>query len=70
MSDSIENFVVVHDLTSIRQTFAWVDVYRTTDAPNRQIRRLMEKDNKKAREKARKEYNERVRVRCRLFLCF
>ena len=54
MSDSIENFVVVHDLTSIRQTFAWVDVYRTTDAPNRQIRRLMEKDNKKAREQQNK----------------
>ena len=42
--------------------FAWADSWNTGEAPDRQVRRLMERDNKKARENARKEYNDTVKV--------
>lgn len=41
--------------------FNWMDEYRFSSAPDRRTRRLMEKENKKARDAARKEYNETVR---------
>ncbi|KAI5121238.1 hypothetical protein M0805_007245 [Coniferiporia weirii] len=41
--------------------FAWVESWSTAEAPDRQVRRLMERDNKKARENARKEYNDTIR---------
>lgn len=50
------NFVTEKD-------FSWEDQYETNDAPDRRVRRLMEKENKKARDEARKGYNETIRVR-------
>ena len=44
------------------KSFQWMDKWRLRDAPNRFVRRAMEKENKKAREAARKEYNDTVRV--------
>lgn len=44
------------------KSFAWMDKWRLPDAPNRYVRRAMEKENRKAREVARKEYNDTVRV--------
>ena len=44
------------------RSYVWAEKYDTREAPNRQIRRLMEQDNKKLREKAKKERNEEVRV--------
>ncbi|KAJ7284825.1 hypothetical protein C8J57DRAFT_701487 [Mycena rebaudengoi] len=41
--------------------FAWTDQWNLSEAPDRRVRRLMEKDNKKAREDARREYNDTVR---------
>ncbi|KAL4066764.1 DnaJ-domain-containing protein [Scleroderma citrinum] len=46
---------------STMKEFTWMDQYNTTDAPDRRLRRLMEKENKKVRDDARKEYNEIVR---------
>ncbi|KAI8138798.1 hypothetical protein BJV82DRAFT_522852 [Fennellomyces sp. T-0311] len=43
------------------KSFQWMDKWRLRDAPNRFVRRAMEKENKKARETARKEYNDTVR---------
>ena len=43
------------------KSFNWVDEYRYSAAPDRRTRRLMEKENKRARDAARKEYNETVR---------
>jgi DnaJ family protein A protein 5 len=43
------------------QTFAWCDIYRLSDAPDRRVRRLMEKDNEKRRLKAKREFSELVR---------
>lgn len=43
------------------KSFAWCDEYRYSSAPDRRTRRLMEKENKKLRDQARKEFNETVR---------
>ncbi|TMW68636.1 hypothetical protein Poli38472_006104 [Pythium oligandrum] len=44
-----------------QRSFAWVDEYKTTDAPTRQIRRAMEKENKKLRDAAKKAFTAEVR---------
>ena len=44
------------------KSYVWAEKYDTREAPNRQIRRLMEQDNKKLRDKAKKERNEEIRV--------
>ncbi|KAL2024833.1 hypothetical protein VTK56DRAFT_5654 [Thermocarpiscus australiensis] len=45
---------------STRKTFRWRDKYRLQDAPDRRIRRLMEKENKKYREEGIREFNDAV----------
>lgn len=44
-----------------RKSFAWEDKWRLSDAPDRRIRRLMEKENKQIREEAKREFNDAVR---------
>ncbi|KAI0121606.1 hypothetical protein BJ170DRAFT_599778 [Xylariales sp. AK1849] len=44
-----------------RKSFAWADKWRLSDAPDRRIRRAMEKENKKLREDAIREFNDAVR---------
>ncbi|ODV93659.1 hypothetical protein PACTADRAFT_45467 [Pachysolen tannophilus NRRL Y-2460] len=43
------------------KTFSWVDEYRYSRTHDRRTRRLVDKENKKARDNARREYNETVR---------
>merc|ERR1712141_90894 len=43
------------------RTYSWLDKYDTRQAENRRISRLMEKENKKARDAAKKERSEVVR---------
>lgn len=43
------------------KSFNWKDEYRYSQAPDRRTRRVMEKENKKARDLGRKEFNETVR---------
>lgn len=45
-----------------KKTFSWRDQYRMSDAPDRQMRRLMEKENQKLRDQGIREFNEAVRV--------
>ena len=47
---------------STKKTYSWLDQYDIRQAPNRKVLRLMEKENKKSRDKARKERNEEVRA--------
>uniref|UniRef100_A0A069DV41 DnaJ homolog subfamily C member 21 n=1 Tax=Panstrongylus megistus TaxID=65343 RepID=A0A069DV41_9HEMI len=47
---------------STKKPYSWLDKYDIRDAPNRRVLRLMEKENKKIRDKARKERNEEVRA--------
>lgn len=42
--------------------FAWSDMYRLSDAPDRRIRRVMEQRNKRLREEAKRDYEDTVRV--------
>ncbi|KAF0485589.1 DnaJ-domain-containing protein [Gigaspora margarita] len=46
---------------STRKKFAWFDKYRLSEAPDRRAKKLMEAENEKSRNSARKEYNETVR---------
>ncbi|WFD03030.1 hypothetical protein MOBT1_001719 [Malassezia obtusa] len=46
---------------SSRKSFAWKDKFDVRDAQDRRVKRLMEKDNKRARDAARREYNEAIR---------
>lgn len=42
-------------------TFAWADKYNVLEAPNRQVKRAIEKENSKSRDSARKEWIANVR---------
>lgn len=44
-----------------RKSFAWEDKYRLSDAPDRRTRRWMEKENKKIRDDATREFTDAVR---------
>ncbi|XP_076371459.1 dnaJ homolog subfamily C member 21 isoform X2 [Tachypleus tridentatus] len=43
------------------KSFTWLDKYDIREAPNRRVLRLMEKENKKIRDQAKKRLNEEVR---------
>ncbi|KAH6677535.1 putative DnaJ like protein subfamily C member 21 [Halenospora varia] len=59
--DVVKPFYRVWVGFSTKKTFSWRDKYRTSDAPDRTIRRLMEKENKKLREEGVREFNDAVR---------
>ena len=44
-----------------QKTFAWMDVYRTVDAADRRVRRIMEKENRRFRDAGTREFNDTVR---------
>ncbi|KAK0566448.1 hypothetical protein OC861_003226 [Tilletia horrida] len=44
------------------KSFVWMDNYQTSQAPDRNVKRLMEKENKRIRDQARREYNDTVRA--------
>ncbi|EAQ92228.1 hypothetical protein CHGG_00463 [Chaetomium globosum CBS 148.51] len=45
---------------STKKTFSWRDKYRLQEAPDRRVRRLMEKENKKFRDEGVREFNDAV----------
>lgn len=59
--DVVRSFYAVWTSFSTKKSFAWKDKYRYSEAPDRRIRRLMEKENKKMREDGIREYNDAVR---------
>ena len=44
-----------------QKTFAWMDVYRTVDAADRRVRRIMEKENRRFRDAGIRDFNDTVR---------
>lgn len=46
---------------STQKSFAWKDVHRYSEAPDRRVRRMMEKENKRLREEGIREFNDAVR---------
>ncbi|KAL4894370.1 hypothetical protein BDV59DRAFT_192700 [Aspergillus ambiguus] len=59
--DVVRPFYAVWGGFSTKKSFAWKDKYRYSDAPDRRVRRLMEKENKRLREEGIREFNEAVR---------
>ncbi|KIY02785.1 uncharacterized protein Z520_01250 [Fonsecaea multimorphosa CBS 102226] len=59
--DVVRPFYAAWNGFATKKSFSWKDQYRLADAPDRRIRRLMEKENKKIRDEAVQEYNEAVR---------
>ncbi|KIW14947.1 hypothetical protein PV08_07734 [Exophiala spinifera] len=59
--DTVRPFYASWNGFATRKSYSWKDQYRLSDAPDRRIRRMMEKENRKLREEAIQEYNEAVR---------
>lgn len=55
-----KSFYSVWSSFSTKKSFSWRDKYRLQDAPDRQIRRLMQKENKKFRDEGIREFNDAV----------
>ena len=60
--DVVRTFYNMWNGFSTKKTFAWKDKYRYSDAEDRRMRRLMEKENKRLREDGIREFNEAVRT--------
>ncbi|OAF99618.1 DnaJ-domain-containing protein [Paraphaeosphaeria sporulosa] len=58
----VRNFYNVWAGFATVKSFASADLYRTSDAPDRRVRRLMEKENQKLREKGIREFNVAVQT--------
>ena len=58
---TVRSFYSAWSTFATRKAFSWADVYRYSEAPDRRVRRLMEKENKRIREEAVREFNDAVR---------
>ncbi|KAI9773436.1 MAG: hypothetical protein M1840_007652 [Geoglossum simile] len=59
--DVVRPFYAVWCGFSTRKTFSWKDVFRYSEAPDRRVRRMMEKENKRLRDEGIREFNDAVR---------
>ncbi len=59
--DVVRPFYAVWTDFSTKKSFSWADVYRYSEAPDRRVRRMMEKENKRFREEGIREFNNAVR---------
>lgn len=60
--DVVKPFYAVWTSFSTRKTFSWKDKHNYAEAPDRYVRRLMEKENKRFREDGIREFNDAVRT--------
>ncbi|KAJ5520631.1 hypothetical protein N7463_001084 [Penicillium fimorum] len=64
-SDDFENvvrpFYAAWTGFSTQKSFAWKDSHRYSEAPDRRVRRMMEKENRRLREEGIREFNDAVR---------
>lgn len=60
--DVVKSFYAAWNGFATTKSFAWLDRYRLSDAPDRRVRRLMEKENQKFRDEGRREFNDTVRA--------
>lgn len=58
---TVRSFYAAWSSFATRKSFSWADIYRYAEAPDRRVRRLMEKENKRLREEAVREFNDAVR---------
>lgn len=59
--ETIRPFYTIWTNFATKKSFAWKDKYRLSEAADRRVRRLMEKENQRIREQALREYNDAVR---------
>jgi len=59
--ENVKNFYDVWLNFATSKQFSWADQWNLSEAPDRRTRRLMERDNKKAREDMRRDFNDAVR---------
>lgn len=60
--DVVQAFYKGWSSFSTKKSFAWMDRYRLNEAPDRRVKRLMEKENKKFREEGIRDFNDAVRA--------
>ncbi|CCI42017.1 unnamed protein product [Albugo candida] len=58
---SVQDFYVKWMSFSTKRSFSWMNIYSTTEVTTRIFRRAAEKENKRRRERAKKNYNQKVR---------
>lgn len=59
--DVVKPFYRIWMNFSTKKSFSWRDQYRVSDGPDRAMRRLMEKENKRLRDEGIREFNDAVR---------
>ena len=59
--DVVGPFYAAYAHFTTKKSFSWEDVYRYSEAPDRRIRRMMEKENKRLREEGVRGFNDAVR---------
>ncbi|OCK84382.1 DnaJ-domain-containing protein [Lepidopterella palustris CBS 459.81] len=60
--DVVKQFYNTWTGFSTAKTFSWNDVFRYSEAPDRRVRRMMEKENKRFRDEGIREFNDAVRT--------
>ena len=59
--DVVRPFYAAWNGFATQKSFSWKDVYRYSEAPDRRVRRMMEKENKHLRAEGIREFNDAVR---------
>ncbi|MCJ1394964.1 hypothetical protein MMC18_007845 [Xylographa bjoerkii] len=59
---SVKAFYSAWNSFATKKTFSWKDVFRNSEAPDRRVRRMMEKENKRFRDDGIRDFNEAVRA--------
>jgi DnaJ family protein A protein 5 len=59
--DGVKQFYSAWNSFHTQKSFLWAEVYKLSEAPDRRIRRAMEKENKRLRDAAIREFNDTVR---------
>lgn len=59
--DVVRQFYLVWSGFSTNKSFTWKDTHRYSEAPDRRVRRFMEKENRRLREESIREFNDAVR---------
>lgn len=59
--DVVRPFYSAWNGFATRKTFSWKDVYHYSEAPDRRVRRMMEKENRRFRDEAIRDFNDAVR---------
>ena len=59
--DVVRPFYAIWNGFATKKNFSWEDVYRYSEAPDRRVRRMMEKENKRFRDEGVAKFNNAVR---------